>query len=145
MLLSMRSYGHMKLFNLQSLSVSTVSVAALLQLLVNTGVLAKKPVTPADRIKQGKALYAANECSACHQIQGQGCKNGIRLDNLPPTHNRQFILEQLKDPESHVAKNAAAFGVDSSSMPRPQLTRQESELIADYIHSVQQKKTKRQR
>lgn len=98
-----------------------------------------------NRVMLGKKLYDANECSACHLISAQGCKGGVPLDKLPPSHDRKFVIEQLQDPEAHVKKNAKAFMGDSNLMPNPRLSREEAALIADYIVSLQKKSKPRRK
>lgn len=88
-------------------------------------------------VRQGAILYHANECQACHSIGGVGAKSGVPLDSLPASHDRTFIIEQLLDPEEHVRKNKSMFGWDANLMPKPHLSKTESESIADYILSQQ--------
>lgn len=94
-------------------------------------------VGAAAEIERGKVLYKANECAACHKIAGQGCEEGVVLDQIGKKRSFKFICEHLKDPDDHVSKNKEAFGGDPVNlMPALHLTDSEIKLIARYLQSL---------
>ena len=90
----------------------------------------------ADR-ERGRELVRAYQCGSCHVIDGKGPKEGVSLDRL--NRSKKFIVEQLLDPEEHVATNAAAFNFDPNLMPSHELDRSEALAIADYLLSKDQR------
>ena len=100
-------------------------------------VKSKPKMTPAEEIKQGKVLFKAYDCAACHIIDGKGCTDGIALDHEGTKRSEQFIFDQLKDPEAHVSKNPKAFGGDPVNlMPKTDFEPNELRLICKYLHSL---------
>lgn len=94
-------------------------------------------VGSAAEIERGKVLYKANECAACHKIAGQGCEEGVSLDQIGKKRSFKFICEHLKDPDDHVSKNKEAFGGDPVNlMPALNLSENEIKLIAKYLQSI---------
>lgn len=80
---------------------------------------------------RGLSLMRAYQCMACHTIDGKGADGGVPLDRKP--RSRDFIIQQLLDPEQHVARNPRAFSGDPNLMPDHQLSAEESASIADYL------------
>lgn len=91
----------------------------------------------AAEIKEGIALYKAHDCAACHNINGQGCKDGLPLDHVGSTRSEKFLMDHLKDPELHVSKNPKAFGGDPVNlMPAPDLEVRQIKPLIKYLRSL---------
>ncbi len=100
-------------------------------------VKSKPKMTSAEEVKEGKVLFKAYDCAACHTIEGKGCTDGIALDHEGAKRSEQFIFDQLKDPEAHVSKNPKAFGGDPVNlMPKTDFEPNELRLICKYLHSL---------
>lgn len=99
--------------------------------------VAKKPNASAKgRISRGKALFKANGCFDCHSVNGAGSTEGISLSSVGLRRNREFIVEQLADPEQHVNANKKAFNGEPNLMTNPNLSKEELNLIVDYLQSL---------
>jgi ubiquinol-cytochrome c reductase cytochrome b subunit len=51
-------------------------------------------------VLQGAAVYQANHCDACHQINGVGTKLGPALDGVGLRRDRAWLEKHFADPES---------------------------------------------
>ena len=93
----------------------------------------------------GAALFEAKGCRSCHKLDGRGGSLGPVLDNeglkvrgeLPmagvegPHTLPQWIIEHFADPQKIVA---------GSRMPRPGLSREETEALTTFLLSLQSKR-----
>lgn len=100
--------------------------------------LSKKEKKEQASREDGRRLIQGYECLSCHVIDGKGSTGGPNLDNLK--RSNEFVVEQLLDPEKHVAKNAAAFNFEPSLMPGGLLSRAEAMSIAAYLLRNQSKR-----
>ena len=86
--------------------------------------------------QRGQMIYKEYDCASCHSIRGNGCKNGVPLDDVARKRNKQFLVEHLTDPEAHVAKNPKAFQGDPNMMPVPHLNKREIDYLIAYLQSL---------
>ncbi len=84
----------------------------------------------------GKSFYKQYQCFDCHSISGKGCKDGMKLDHLGAKRSKEFISEQLKDPDKHFEKHAEAFDIDLNLMPPQNLEPYEIDSLVEYLHSL---------
>jgi len=84
----------------------------------------------------GKTLFRANGCFDCHSINGSGCAEGVSLSSVGLRRNREFLLEQLRDPDAHVEKNKKAFNSEPNLMTNPNLNAKEAAMIVTYLESL---------
>jgi mono/diheme cytochrome c family protein len=84
----------------------------------------------------GKALFRANGCFDCHSINGSGCTEGVSLSSVGLRRNQEFMLEQLRDPDTHVERNKKAFNSEPNLMTNPNLNAKEVALIVTYLQSL---------
>ncbi len=75
---------------------------------------------------QAKAIMARGKCLDCHTIGGKGGSVGPNLTNVGGRRTRDFIVQQIKSPQSHNPNTA---------MPSfaGRMTDQEINLVADYL------------
>ncbi len=88
---------------------------------------------PSAASKRGQALFQANECSACHSINGKGCLEGVALDGIWTRRSEEFLISQLTDPEKHVSSHPEIYQGDPNMMPHPHLTPLEVKLVVAYL------------
>ena len=86
--------------------------------------------------KKGRALFRSNGCYDCHSINGEGCTEGVSLSSVGLRRTREFLVEQLRDPEVHVAKNKKAFNFEANLMTKPNLSQKEVAAIVSYLQSL---------
>jgi mono/diheme cytochrome c family protein len=86
--------------------------------------------------REGEALFRANGCFDCHSINGRGSTEGVSLSSVGLRRNKQFLEEQLLDPEKHVRNNKKAFNSEPNLMTDPNLSRKEAALIVTYLQSL---------
>lgn len=86
--------------------------------------------------EQGKALFKAYGCYDCHKINGKGCPGGVDLSDVGSRRTAQFLLEQIKDPDSHVQKNKKAFNFNTSVMADADLSQKEIATIVVYLRTL---------
>jgi ubiquinol-cytochrome c reductase cytochrome b subunit len=60
--------------------------------------VSKLPDTPAFAVK-GAAVYQANHCSACHQVNGVGGKLGPALNGLSKRQTRSWVEQHFQEPQ----------------------------------------------
>lgn len=87
-------------------------------------------------VARGKALFAANQCLDCHQVAGKGCVDGISLDGIGKIRTDEFLTEQLKDPEAHVARALRNFHGETSLMASPNLSKSEIKAVVAYLRTL---------
>lgn len=95
-----------------------------------------KRTTTISMVKRGKDLYRQYQCSDCHSIDGQGNLDGVSLDKIGKKRSREFLIEQILDPEKHVENNPKAFKGDTNLMPPQQLEKAEASAIVDYLKTL---------
>ena len=66
----------------------------------------KKPTKPnggssAALIAQGKKVYAANNCAACHVIGDKGGKTGPALTHIGKEKKADWLTTQIRDPKKN--------------------------------------------
>lgn len=101
-----------------ALSVNSAAVVAA----VKKKTMAKKPLTGAAAIAQGKKFVTADGCAGCHKIAGKGGTTGPDLTHVgakataaqiaakiknPKAKNPQSIMPASKRPDSQIAEMAA--------------------------------------
>jgi mono/diheme cytochrome c family protein len=86
--------------------------------------------------REGAALFRANGCFDCHSIDGRGSTEGVSLSSVGLRRDREFLAQQLQDPEEHVRKNKKAFNSEPNLMTNPNLSRQEINQIVTYLQSL---------
>jgi len=74
----------------------------------------------------GERLFWNNRCKECHTINGKGGSSGPNLTYVGGKRSRDYIVQQIKDPQSHNA---------NTDMPsfRDKLSDQEISDLADYL------------
>lgn len=72
-----------------------------------------------EAIKQGEALYVLNACSSCHQLDGQGNRQGKQLQQL----RRRYTLDSLSN----------YFLTPNPPMPQYQFSEQERIELSAYL------------
>jgi mono/diheme cytochrome c family protein len=73
-------------------------------ILVSAGASAAKPQKVAGNAANGKKLYAAQSCDACHMIRGKGGKTGPDLSKAGTKRTAQWMVVFLKNPRSKIPK-----------------------------------------
>jgi quinol-cytochrome oxidoreductase complex cytochrome b subunit len=73
---------------------------------------------------QGATLYETNHCGSCHQINGTGMKVGPALDGVGQRHDRAWLEQHFRDPQS-TSKG--------SVMPPFHFSPQEMTSMCDYL------------
>ena len=75
----------------------------------------------------GATVYRANQCGTCHTINGEGMKIGPALNGLSKRRSREWIEEQIRNPQSHSAE---------TMMPSFRLAPSEMETLVAYLLSL---------
>ena len=89
-----------------------------------------------EKIREGAVLFRANGCYDCHSINGRGSTEGVSLSSVGLRRNKEFLIEQLQDPEEHVRKNAKAFNQAPNLMPSHELSKKEIGSIVAYLQTL---------
>ena len=78
---------------------------------------------------QGARLFWNNSCKECHTINGKGGSSGPNLTYVGGKQSRDYIVQQIRDPQSHNP---------NTDMPsfRDKLTDQEIGDLADYLSGL---------
>jgi len=50
---------------------------------------------------RGAQLFQKGRCKECHTINGKGGAVGPNLSNVGSRRSREYIIQQIKNPESH--------------------------------------------
>jgi mono/diheme cytochrome c family protein len=99
-------------------------------------------ITPA--IETGKQLFN-QMCLACHRISGTHVTI-LGFENRGPWADRQKLWEWLVDPKGFMKKDKYTAGLYEEfkvmQTPFPDITRQQSDAIADYLIYVNKSKGK---
>jgi mono/diheme cytochrome c family protein len=69
-------------------------------------------------------IYQMNQCGNCHTANGEGMKVGPALNGLSRRRSREWIENQIRNPESHFPE---------SMMPAYDLPARETELLVTYL------------
>lgn len=56
---------------------------------------------PAASGGSGEQVYAANGCSNCHVLNGQGGRQGPDLTHAGASHDAKWLADHVKDPKAH--------------------------------------------
>ncbi len=91
------------------------------------------PPAPTPESRTGKLLYERNNCSSCHQAEGQGGTLGPPLDGIGGARGEQFIVAHILDPAKQMAEFPTLFGGRTNIMPHPGLNLQDAKSIAAYL------------
>ena len=54
-----------------------------------------------DDAAAGQAVFTANNCARCHQINGQGSARGMDLSHVGGKRNAEWIVAHVKNPQQH--------------------------------------------
>lgn len=99
-------------------------------------------MTPA--IENGKKLYN-QMCLACHRINGTHVTI-LDFENRGPWSDRQKLWEWLVDPKAFMKKDKYTDGLyeefQTMQTPFPDITREQSDAIAEYLIYVNKSKGK---
>lgn len=85
------------------------------------------------RVAKGEALYAAQKCSLCHSVAGQGNKK-FPLDGVGKTITADVAKLWLTDPKAAEAKTGKAGTPKMRSYAK--LTADEMDAIVAYVMSL---------
>jgi nitric oxide reductase subunit C len=77
-----------------------------------------------DLIARGEAVYEAQGCSTCHQVNGIGGKIGPMLNSIGKTRDKVWLNNFLSDPQA--VKPGAA-------MLRPKLSQDDLKALVEYL------------
>ena len=77
-----------------------------------------------DYAAQGAAVYQANNCGVCHQVNGVGMKTGPPLSRIAFHREKQWVIDHFNDPQKMSP---------GSSMPPYKLNAQDMENITHYV------------
>jgi mono/diheme cytochrome c family protein len=94
-------------------------------ILVSAGASAAKKVP--GNAANGKKLYAAQSCDACHMIRGKGGKTGPDLSKAGTKRNAQWMVAFLKNPRSKIPKG---------TMPPAEGSAKDLQDLAAYIMTL---------
>ena len=116
---------------------TSISKAASTRKATSTRKAASSSKSSAADIAKGKSLFKSYDCAACHRVAETGCEYGVSLDGIGKKRSEQFLFDQLKDPEEHVAKNQKQFpDSPTNMMPKPDLETAEIKLIIKYLKTL---------
>lgn len=96
----------------------------------------KQAQQDASLVQRGKAIFASNQCLDCHRVGGHGCIEGVELNGIGKARTEAFLIEQLKDPEAHVAKALKDFHGQTNLMASPNLNKAEIKAVVAYLRSL---------
>jgi cytochrome c553 len=75
---------------------------------------------------RARQLVEQNKCRDCHTIKGKGGASAPNLTTVGSRRSREYIYQQIKDPESHNPNTAMpSFG--------DRLSEQDLDSLADYF------------
>jgi mono/diheme cytochrome c family protein len=110
-----------------------VAASALFVLL---GVVLVTPASAQDKVEKGKQIYAAQKCSMCHSIAGQGNKNGS-LDDVGSKLSDAEIRDWLVNTKAMYDKSKATR---KPAMPAyAKLTADEVDNLIAYLKTLKKK------
>jgi ubiquinol-cytochrome c reductase cytochrome b subunit len=75
----------------------------------------------------GAVVYRKNQCGTCHTINGEGMKIGPDLNGLSRRRRKEWVEEQIRNPQSHSAE---------TMMPVFRLSRSEMDALVAYLLSL---------
>lgn len=94
--------------------------------------------------KQGKSIYKAKACTACHSIRSEEQKMGGSLDNITKIRDLEWLFRFIKNPKSMLATDGLAKQLlrDFNNIPMPNqgLTDQDVIAIIEYLKSPEKVK-----
>lgn len=99
-----------------------------------------KAAKPSYSSRQGKLLYQKKNCSACHQINGQGGEMGPMLDGIGGHRGEEFLIDRLQNPLKQSLEFSELFGGKPSLMPHTGLNKSQARLIARYLLTLPEPK-----
>jgi mono/diheme cytochrome c family protein len=76
---------------------------------------------------EGAMVYQANQCGACHKVNGVGMTTGPPLNGVADHHNREWIEGHFADP--------AKFS-PGSTMPPYKLSSLDLDRLTSYIMDI---------
>jgi mono/diheme cytochrome c family protein len=71
---------------------------------------------PADSVAQGRAVYFAQGCDACHAIGGRGGDGGPKLDGVGKRLSPKDILRSLREPKGDSVMPQLPAGVSEAEV-----------------------------
>ncbi len=87
--------------------------------------------------KQGKKIYAAKACNACHEIGGERKRMGGNLKDITKIRDLKWLFNFIKDPKSMLRTDGLAKQLlkEFNNIPMPQqgLTDEEVVAIIEYL------------
>ena len=72
----------------------------------------------------GAAIYQANNCGMCHQVNGVGMKTGPPLSRIAMHREKQWVIDHFNDPQKMTP---------GSTMPPYKLNAQDMENLTHYL------------
>lgn len=110
-------------------SVSIATGALILAMMVPaaplvTGGAGGRPTPAPAEVRAGKQLFARNQCSMCHAINGEGGTIGPALNGVGHKLSRDQIAQRLE------GKRAAS---DQMPLVDPKLSPQQVQELTDYL------------
>ena len=77
-----------------------------------------------DEVAQGAAIYQREACGACHQVRDVGGAIGPSLDGVGVRHDRDWLIQHFRDPQSLVP---------DSIMPPIQISDEDLDKLTKYM------------
>jgi len=75
----------------------------------------------------GAMVFKANQCGTCHTVNGEGMKIGPALNGLSQRRSKEWVEEQIRNPQSHSSE---------TMMPPYKLSQSEMESLVTYLLSL---------
>jgi mono/diheme cytochrome c family protein len=75
----------------------------------------------------GAMVFKANQCGTCHTVNGEGMKIGPALNGLSQRRSKEWVGEQIRNPQSHSSE---------TMMPPYKLSQSEMESLVTYLLSL---------
>jgi cbb3-type cytochrome oxidase cytochrome c subunit len=81
--------------------VASILFAGLCLIYANTLSAASTKTSKSETIWAGKAVYDAQGCNECHQINGQGGEAGPDISHVGSKENKIWLRKQITDSKAH--------------------------------------------
>ena len=88
---------------------------------------ASKPGSAPQAAVEGAMVYQANQCAACHKLNGVGMQTGPPLNGVADHRNREWLEGHFADPQKFSP---------GSTMPAYKLSSHDLDRLTSYIMEI---------